>query len=267
MDLTILETLTVLSISIIPALLSLLLIRKDPAANAIQSPFANLLSLFSNSMGIVLVLLYIALNQSAGLISMGIFWPFESAIISMPGEIIEVVLSMSGDIIEVVLIGIVMSGLIMIPSTLYFVVVHKLLKKEVKPQIEKPAKAFFSIYKTPKERFALLLILPLAALAEELVFRGYLILLLGDKTGMPFVCAAISVILFAVTHLHYGRKLIPYYLWYAIALTWLTLSSGHLIFAIATHASSNIISALKAWSETSQEPAPCRQDQNNQLLV
>jgi membrane protease YdiL (CAAX protease family) len=75
-------------------------------------------------------------------------------------------------------------------------------------------------YSKPKnflESFAYFVDIWLAVIGEELVYRGYLILLLGRETGSYIPWVLLSVILSAIIHLYQGRSL-------RVAL-------GHMIFA------------------------------------
>lgn len=253
MDMTVLETLVVVSIGVAPAILASVIERKHPTTRSQLCPTVRTASLFAYSVAVISVLLYIALNQPSRLMSIGIRWsPFTDANTGILNEVIAIVL-----------IGPVMYGLVMLPFALVSMFAHKILKREVHPEYEDRTKAYFSIYRTPRERLILLLALLPAAMAEELVFRGYLVVLLGEKTGALALCVAISAILFAASHLHFGRASMPVYLWIALGLTWLTLPPQDLVLAISAHWSANVIAALKTWNHMSRYPGLYAHDDNS----
>lgn len=254
MDITVIETLAVAGVSIVPWTFTNLLALKHPPKNPEHSPAIRAASLAINSMATIFVLLYVALGQPSRLASLGIF-PLSSSE------------NIMHQIIAIVIGGMMMILLFMTPVSILSMLVHKFVKKDSKSEIAEPTKEFFSAYRTTKARLAMVLALLPSAIAEELVFRGYLILLLGQKTGAPLLCAVISAVLFAIMHLNNGRSLIPIYLWFAAGLTWITLSTGNLMVTIFAHWSWNVISALKVWEHMSRYPAFFTQEESNKSPV
>ncbi len=241
MDTLIIEMLAVASASIVPWSLATVVNLKHLDRGSPYSVPVQFILQLTQSMPIILLILYIALNQPSRLMSIGFFWP-------IPMEDIGVLNSVTG----VLLGGVVIHSFIVLPFSLYFAFTRKVLKKET--DFSKPAKAWFSKYRTPWERCGLLTVLLLSAIAEELVFRGYLVLLLSERTGALFLCAGVSVILFAAIHLQYGPSKIPYYVWYAISITWLTVSSRNVVWAIAVHWGGNVTSAFMSWVSPDEKP-------------
>jgi len=100
---------------------------------------------------------------------------------------------------------------------------------------------------------AVLLLTPLQAAAEELVFRGYLMQGLGLLTRRPLVVAVASSIIFTLPHLmnpevaQYGIVIMAAnYFAIGMLLATVTLRDGRLELAIGLHAVNNVFLALLA---------------------
>lgn len=98
---------------------------------------------------------------------------------------------------------------------------------------------------------AALLLTPLQCLAEELVFRGYLLQALARLSRRPAVLAVASSILFTLPHL-FNPEVEAYGVWImaanyfamALFLATVTLRDGCLELAIGAHAANNLLLAL-----------------------
>lgn len=98
---------------------------------------------------------------------------------------------------------------------------------------------------------AALLLTPLQCLAEELVFRGYLMQALGRLWRQPAFVAVASSAVFVVPHL-YNPEVAAYGPWImaanyfamALFLATVTLRDGRLELAIGAHAANNLLLAL-----------------------
>ncbi len=98
---------------------------------------------------------------------------------------------------------------------------------------------------------AALLLTPLQCLAEELVFRGYLMQALGRLWRQPLFVAVASSAVFVVPHL-YNPEVAAYGLWIMVAnyfamalfLATIALRDGRLELAIGAHAANNLLLAL-----------------------
>lgn len=109
--------------------------------------------------------------------------------------------------------------------------------------------------------FALILT-PLQAAAEELLFRGYALQTLGHLSRNKWVLAILSGVIFAVPHfmnpeMQYGA--IPtglYYFCFGLALTLITLKTNNLSAAIGIHAANNLFTVLIANYRDSALPSP-----------
>jgi membrane protease YdiL (CAAX protease family) len=100
---------------------------------------------------------------------------------------------------------------------------------------------------------AVLLLTPLQAAAEELVFRGYLMQGLGLLTRRPLVVAVASSVIFTLPHLmnpeveQYGTAIMAAnYFAIGMLLATATLRDGRLELAIGLHAVNNVFLALLA---------------------
>ena len=100
---------------------------------------------------------------------------------------------------------------------------------------------------------AVLLLTPLQAAAEELVFRGYLMQGLGLLTRRPLAVAVASSIIFTLPHLmnpeveQYGTAIMAAnYFAIGMLLATATLRDGRLELAIGLHAVNNVFLALLA---------------------
>ncbi len=117
-------------------------------------------------------------------------------------------------------------------------------------QEKKPAKYMAAMLgcKTRKQRSLYLGWLTLASVEEEVVFRGYLVLLWGARTGAIEDCAVVSGILFAASHIYQGRRAAAMHLLTAAILTAPVLITGSIMMSIGLHVSWNVLSTLAAWS-------------------
>ncbi len=96
-----------------------------------------------------------------------------------------------------------------------------------------------------------LLLTPLQCLAEELVFRGYLMQTLGRLWRQPVFVAMASSAIFMLPHL-YNPEVAAYGLWImaanyfamALFLATITLRDGRLELAIGAHTANNLLLAL-----------------------
>lgn len=116
------------------------------------------------------------------------------------------------------------------------------------------APAGFSLVFEPARWLAwlplVLLVTPLQALAEELVFRGYALQALGLLTRRRWLLVATSAALFTFPHLANreldlgATVLVAYYAAFGALLAWVTLREGRLEVAIGAHVANNLSAAL-----------------------
>lgn len=98
---------------------------------------------------------------------------------------------------------------------------------------------------------AILLLTPLQAATEELVFRGYLMQSLRTFTRSPLLIVMASSVAFTVPHLWnpeaaHGAAAIALYVLIAIFLAVITLRDGRLELAIGAHTAINVFIAIVA---------------------
>lgn len=95
-----------------------------------------------------------------------------------------------------------------------------------------------------------LIFIPIQTSAEELMFRGYLVQMLGMKFRNPWVLSLMSGVLFGVLHLGNPEVstnfwlMTAYYIVFGIFLTLITLWGGTLELVLGLHAANNLFSAL-----------------------
>lgn len=91
--------------------------------------------------------------------------------------------------------------------------------------------------------FAIVLLI-IAAAAEELVFRGWLLKHMGAFTRHPAVLMAVNGLLFAGIHFDPAPEAFLVRAAMGAGLTWMTLRTGGLELAIGAHAANNIVVLL-----------------------
>jgi membrane protease YdiL (CAAX protease family) len=91
--------------------------------------------------------------------------------------------------------------------------------------------------------FAVILLV-LAAAAEELVFRGWLLKQTGAFSRSPAVLIAVNGLLFAIIHFDPSLDAFLFRAAMGAGLTWMTLRTGGIELAIGAHAANNIVILL-----------------------
>jgi len=128
----------------------------------------------------------------------------------------------------------------------------------VKPDEKSPVipwyATWFSRFDSGWSFAAYLSIVPWQVVAEELVFRGYLILLWGARTGAYELFAILSIALFVAAHLYQGRRwsdILPHLI-LAIVDSVVTIMYKSVIPAIGMHLLSNLMFYLRYWPDRSK---------------
>lgn len=103
------------------------------------------------------------------------------------------------------------------------------------------------VHKTFPQRFGYLIVLLIMVIAEEFVFRGYLVLLLGNMTNSVFICALLSITLSVIIHLYQGRAMIVYHLISASVFVGVTILTGNILIPIGAHLYTNILLTVWVW--------------------
>lgn len=118
-----------------------------------------------------------------------------------------------------------------------------------KPDLSGPHWDGILRYKTFLERFAFLIVLVLGALTEELLYRGYLVLLMSQRTGVLLPWAILSVLLSVAVHLYQGLDpaKIGFHFLFAIATIAATVMTGSVWVAFTGHLLVNLSATIKTW--------------------
>lgn len=231
------EAAAVLAMAIGPVILGNVIRLKYGAHDPPYPRDLEMIGEFVHVLAVLLVLLYIGLNQPAGVASLGIALAGVSSLENLlPGVL-------------------ALCSAVMFPMLLYGWF-RRLTNKE--RRLPLATAEMMSRYKTPRQRLGLLLLFPFAGVQEEVLYRGYLVLLLGERTGAVVTCAIVSIVLFVCGHLYQGKRAIPFHLWFAVLMTGVTLWTGSILWPLGAHALLNFSMTLGAGLHTesqSQQPA------------
>ncbi len=210
---------------LMPSILASIFVLKHPDSAWGYPGLTGLAIGFLTNLSIVLVLYYISLNQSSGLASLG--------------------LQLKG----VDFAGVVFFGLaVCVFSNLFSSLVSRLLfKNNVMDSLQGPHIRMIEKYQATWERILYFFVLTSGLLAEELVFRGYLVFLLGQKTGIMLPFAILSVLLSVVVHLYQGRSLIVHHLVLSAVFAGSVVITKSIWMAIYMHLIQNTVSVIRIW--------------------
>ena len=113
-----------------------------------------------------------------------------------------------------------------------------------RPEIIETAK-----FRSGIERLVYISILPVCVIAEEFVYRGYLVLLLGGRSGTYLPWALFSIALSVIVHLYQGRDLrnILIHLLLATSLVGITVVTKNLFASIVGHLFNNLAFTFNIW--------------------
>ncbi len=198
---------------------------KDIRALEIQKGWSwDKVAVFSDTVGIICLILYIGARQENGLRTIGIY------------------LGQS----YLILFGTFAYSLLVL---VVFLVSRKNVQaaKDIAPSFD--AKVMCSFLTTSQKLFHVTH-LALCAVKEELVFRGYLILLWGKRTNMIIPIAVVSSILFVLSHRqHFENKNHLYWIiLFTFVVTLSTLLSNNIMLALGMHIFGNILVTVKVWA-------------------
>lgn len=114
---------------------------------------------------------------------------------------------------------------------------------------ERPEIVSVSAIRGSLERFVYLSILPVGVIAEEFVYRGYLVLLWGERSGDMLLWGAASIGFSIIVHLYQGINLrtLIIHLVLAASLTAVTILTKNLLAAITGHLFNNLAFTLNTW--------------------
>jgi len=181
---------------------------------------------FFRSLSIILLVVYFGIHQPDGILSIGLY-------IGENNTAITVILS--GLIIFIYFGG----G--------YSLINKYLLKIKSVWDLSKPGIKEFVDNKTTSMRFVSLLLLLICVLSEELLFRGFIVLLLGKISNQIYLFGVVSIILSVLTHYYQGKDKLLFHLLFAMLLVGVTIFSGNILLAITIHIFNNLYVAIMTW--------------------
>ncbi len=230
-----LELSVVLFIAVIPGIFNLIYVRKRRRDKMRYSTPVLALNTFY-AIGQILLISYLGLQHESGLKSIGLNIDDTNQI--LPG----------------------IFGGVVLASLFILVYVYVIKRFFLRGPEDEPGKEWNDGWqkdvvaiKSPRRRLLFTLYVSLAAISEELVFRGYFILLWGQRLDQPVLCAAISSIVFISLHLDRGRKAIPYYTTITLFLVIPTLYTHSLFIALGTHLYLNLLVTIGLWVRTGRK--------------
>lgn len=194
----------------------------------------NLLRYWVGSISGILVVLLVAMNSSNGLASVGIIRnasndknPFFIGIISISFLIFF------------------LAGIQSLAN--YF----RKVTPENKIDLSNPAVTGLFKYENKLERFAYLTVLPFVVISEDLIYRGYLVLMLGSKTQSYLPWIILSVVLSVIIHLYQGRNItnVLYQATFALLFIGLTIWTGNILTPIVAHLYYDTLLTLGVWKK------------------
>ncbi|MFC1808369.1 CPBP family intramembrane glutamic endopeptidase [Candidatus Omnitrophota bacterium] len=107
--------------------------------------------------------------------------------------------------------------------------------------------------KSGTQRFFYVLSMMLMVVAEEMLFRGYLTLLLGKQLNALLVCAVASSFFYILMHLYVGKKYIINYIFMAIIFTIPTVLTKSIMIAVGAHLCNNTFYLWRIWAMGDQK--------------
>ena len=213
---SIVELIAVLGLGVFPFLVSSILTLRDVRKNAMD-PFWGLAYRLVDNLSIIALVVFVAMSNPDGLAAVGL--RFGKGIENWNG----VVWALFG---------------LELPLLVWAIVFRLIRKRRSQPQQSAdPSNMAADDYRTPLERLAFLLALIWAVAAEDLAFRGYLVLVWGMRLGSYWLVVLVSVLLSIVAHLYQGRspQLILWHGIFAATMSGLLIWSGNIIPIIIAH--------------------------------
>ncbi|MGB8645349.1 MAG: CPBP family glutamic-type intramembrane protease [Anaerolineae bacterium] len=186
---TLFEFIAVVSVGVLPAVLGSVMQLSRPEVVVRMTAGEQLLNRGLRALMIIAVVMLVALDQPGGLTALG-----------MPRANNESLVA-------------TMWGLIVMGGALWIYVAVRTIVSRLRPNAAaapapvppRPWLASTTVYRSGWERVAFLVVLAFTVIAEDLVFRGYLVLWWGARTGTFIPWAVLSVALSVLVHLYQGR--------------------------------------------------------------
>jgi len=222
-----LELITVICVGVLPGIVTSLVIAKNPTRESFFGKYSFLLMQTTQAFAIISLLLYISSQSAFGLQSIG--------------------LSFNG--LGFGEVGILWVGIIAFYSYAY-------LKKAVQKEKRKGAKNItqpFANYENIPERIVVWFSVLFSVFAEDLLYRGYLVLWLSEKTGNTLGWALLSIGLSILAHLYQGLSQIGYHLILASTFVTMAIVAGNIYPVIAFHLFWNTIQIVRYWQKIDRD--------------
>jgi len=217
------ELLAVICLVILPCIPAHIFYKQAEVKEHMRYPYIRLALSVLKEFGVIFVLLYISMQQPGRLLSIGVdFTQLENSMF----------------------VGLIVLG---ISAGLYAIGYRIATGK--KPEIDYSQKhvQIRLSYQKLSLRALYIVNLVLASIEEEMIFRGYFILLWGQRTNAVTLFALISGTFFIAMHLYQGKKAIAYLILFTAGVTISTILSGGIMIAISAHIFHNLISSVGLW--------------------
>lgn len=231
----VLGLIAILMIDVLPNLFSTYLFLRNPEyQNQRQTSVTEtIFRRWFNDITSIAIVLMIAYQQPNGIASVGI----------QAGRF--------SDNLVAIFIGIAGLGWFLIIFALAERIIMPILKKPVPPSVDtsNPLVIDSLRFRDKWERLANLTILPFSAISEDLIYRGYLILLLGEMTNTYIPWAIISIFFMVIIHLYQGRniRMILFHLFSAFVFVVITISTKNILAPISAHLYSDYMQRIRLW--------------------
>lgn len=196
----------------------------------------NLLRYWGGSIAEILVVLLVAIDQPGGFNSIGI----------RIGE----------DNSKATNIGLLSFSLLIISIAIIQKAASWVRKKAPETKIDRSNPAVINViqYRDGLELSAYLTTLPFVVVAEDLIYRGYLVLLLGNKTHTYIPWAILSITLSVIIHLYQGRSIanVAYQAIFSAFFIGLTIATGNILAPITAHLLFDIMWTVSTWRKANK---------------
>ena len=216
----VIELLAVLFLYVGPHIVAFFFLRHASLEYGEPSSYLRVCGLL-RTVGLSFLILYIALWEESGLASIG----FKSS---------------TGGLL---LLGFfVANGLIILQSIL-----TRCLSQEAHIQIHDRDLKLVNACKTPAQRMLHITHMLTIGVEEELFFRGYLILLWGQRSGALVLCAVISGIFCLFAHWDHfrNRQVLLSTVCFTLVISWMTVVTASILPALSAHCYMNLFAGLK----------------------
>lgn len=215
------EFLAVICVGVLPALLASIYGFFAPAWFTRLGIVYRILTGFFQPLGIIMLMLYIASRSPEGWKKIGL-------------HINDV------DLAET---GVLLAGVLLLYLFAY------LQAALIKPKKVDAVSQMFGDFDTRPQRLAYWLSMLVGILAEELVFRGYLVLWLGAQTGNIVFWAIVSVVLSVLAHLYQGVSRIGMHVIMATTLVLVAITAGNIVLVVLFHIFWNSVQVFRIWAQ------------------